>query len=76
MANRYQNSLCCDGKWLHKWEQLELIKDGSLERCERCGLKMHFPTDKRANNYYLSFHIREILRANESRFKKEYPNAL
>lgn len=74
MGNRYQNSECRGG-YLHKWTQLELIKNGSLERCDRCGLKMWFPADRGANRHYLSYHIRSVLRANDPRFIKEYPNA-
>lgn len=70
--NKYQNSECKNG-WLHRWTQLAMIKGGSLERC-RCGLKMWFPADRGANAYYLSYHIRSVLRANDPRYQREYGN--
>ena len=73
-TKRYQNSLCKRKGWLHKWEQLKLINGGSLERCERCGDKMWFPAARGYNTRYLSYHIRSILRADDPRFKKEYPH--
>ncbi len=71
--NRYQKSECRGG-YLHKWLQLEIIKEGSLERCERCGLKMWFPAARGANTKYLSYHIRSVLQSSDPRFKKEYPH--
>lgn len=71
---RYQNSVCMKRGWLHKWIEITRTSMGTLERCERCGLKKHFSKDM-PNHIYLSFHIRSILRANDPRFKKEYPHA-
>lgn len=71
--SRYQNSECRGG-YLHKWIQLEIIKDGSLERCERCGKKMWFSAARGANALYLSYHIRSALQPSDARFEKEYPS--
>lgn len=71
-STRYQNSVCRPG-WLHKFRQLGIVKGGSLERCERCGKQMYFPSNT-PNHIYLSYHIREVLRANDPMFKKEYLN--
>lgn len=71
MRTKYQNSVCKQG-WLHKWNHLENLKGGSLERCERCGLQKHFPINY-PNHLYLSWHIRSILRKSDTNFSKEYP---
>jgi hypothetical protein len=72
MKTKYQNSVCKPG-WLHKWIEVEKTKSGVLERCERCGMKKHFPNDM-PSHLFLSYHIRDILRANDPLFKREYPN--
>lgn len=72
METRYQNSVCRRG-WLHKWIEIAKTRLGTLERCERCGMKMHFRNDM-PNHLMLSFHIRSVLRASDPLFKKEYPN--
>lgn len=72
MKTRYQNSVCREG-WLHKWLPMGETKNGSLERCERCGIKMNFPTNM-PNHLYLSYHIRSVLRKSDTMFAKEYPN--
>lgn len=71
---KYQNSVCRPG-WLHKWKQIIVTEKGSLERCERCGLQMNFPNTI-PNYVYLSYHIREVLRADDSLFRREYPNMI
>lgn len=58
--------------WLHKFKLLAEVKNGILERCERCGLMRHFPNNI-PNHEYLAYHIRSILRADDPLFKKEYP---
>ncbi len=69
---RYQNSVCRPGI-LHKWIEIGQTPRGTLERCERCGMKKHFPKDM-PNHLYLSWHIRSVLRKSDSLFAKEYPN--
>ncbi len=73
MRSKYQNSLCKRGH-LHEFIPIRLTNLGSYERCKKCGLKMHFPSSM-PNHLYLSYHIRSILRADDSLFKREYPNA-
>lgn len=75
LSPRYQNSEC-KGGYLHKFRQLYQTMTGYVERCERCGLQMHFPITPEANHYYLSYHIREVLRAEDALFAHEYPNAI
>lgn len=72
MQTRYQNSICRRGT-LHKFVQIGMTKNGSLERCEKCGLQINFPVNY-PNHLYLSFHIRNVLRAEDPLFRKEYPN--
>ena len=72
METRYQKSVCRRGI-LHKFVLIKNTDKGVLERCERCGMKMHFPNGMK-NHLYLSWHIRSVLRADDSLFRKEYPN--
>jgi hypothetical protein len=72
MKTRYQNSVCRRGI-LHRWVQIRPTNRGTLERCERCGTKMHFPNDT-PNHIFLSYHIRSVLRADDPLFKREYPH--
>ena len=74
METKYQNSVCRPGL-LHKFKQIRITDNGSLERCERCGLQMNFPFTI-PNHIYISFHIRDILRSSDSLFSKEYPNLI
>ena len=50
---------------------MKQTKKGMLERCERCGKLLHCPMDM-PNNIYVSYHVREILRAYEAMYKKEH----
>lgn len=71
MSSRYQRSEC-KGGFLHKFVQVKQTTTGYVERCERCGVQVHFPVDT-PNHIYIQYHIRSILRASDPRFKKEYP---
>lgn len=57
---------------LHNFSSLEQYKDGLVERCTRCGLKMFFPPDT-PNHKYLEYHIRQALQPNDPRYHIEYP---
>lgn len=74
MKTRYQNSVCRPGV-LHKFIQVGLSTIGSLERCQRCGVQIHFPISI-PNHIYVSYHIRSILQSNDNLFKKEFPKAI
>ncbi len=67
---KYQNSVC-RGHFLHKFKQITITDRGSLERCERCGMQKMF-VNGMPNHIYLSFHIREVLRADDPLFNREY----
>lgn len=71
MQTKYQNSVCRRG-WLHDFKRISPTKTGFLERCSRCGLQMNFPNNM-PNHLQISFHIRNILRANDPLFSREYP---
>ena len=71
--SRYQKSEC-KRNMLHDFRVIPFDKGGLLERCTRCGKKMHFP-ETTPNHVYLSFHIRQALPANDPRYKIEYPHA-
>lgn len=73
MQRRYQNSICLKQGWLHDFEQLDLTTKGSVERCRKCGMTKNFPPNI-PNHVYLSFHIKNVLRKEDPRFKKEYPH--
>lgn len=73
MQRRYQNSLCQKRGWLHDFQQLGTVNGGSLERCRKCGQTKFFPAGT-PNHVYLSYHIRSVLRADDPRFRKEYPH--
>lgn len=75
LDNRYLRSRCKKGGWLHKFKVVDNFRGGLVERCERCGEKKFFPKDS-PNIYYLQYHVREILKASDPLFKREYPNAL
>ena len=59
---------------MHKFRRVAQTPSGFVERCERCGKQMHFPIAPGANTYYLSYHIRDVLRANDPMFRREYPH--
>ena len=69
---RYQNSYCKKKGWLHKFNVVRQSDKGVLERCERCGENKNFPVNT-PNHIYLSYHIRNILRADDPLFAREYP---
>ncbi len=71
----YQNSLCPEGLWLHKYMILEQFPEGVLEVCERCGDRKLFSRNV-PNEVYLSYHLRSGLQRYHTRFTKEFPNAL
>lgn len=69
---RFQNSVCRRGI-LHKFRPISTTDEGNVERCLRCGLQKHF---KEKNKWeYLSWHIRDVLRADDPMFRREYPDA-
>lgn len=70
LTKRYRKSIC-RGNWLHKFVTIQKTENGIFERCERCGIGMHFPTNA-PNLYYLQYNIRRILRANDPLFQREY----
>lgn len=70
---RYQNSWCKKVGFLHAFKPIMETGKGVLERCGRCKEKKHFPHGMN-NARYLSYHIRDILRANDPMFRKEFPN--
>lgn len=70
-TRRYQNSWCKKAGFLHNFKPLQNTYKGILERCQRCGTKKHFP-EGMSNAKYLSYHIREILRADDPMYRKEY----
>lgn len=72
LSKRYQNSICKAG-FLHKFRTVGQTITGFVERCKRCGLTKHFPIHKGAQNLYMSFHIRDVLRASDILFRHEYP---
>lgn len=72
METRYQNSVCRPG-WLHKFKDIKQTSTGTLERCERCGLQMNFPSNM-PSHLFLSYHIRQILRKSDPLFAREYLN--
>lgn len=67
---RYRKSVC-KGNFLHKFKEVKQTSTGLLERCEICGLQIHFPMNA-PNIYYLQYHIRSILRASDPLFNREY----
>ena len=70
LPNRYGKSRCSRGKFLHKFVPIE-CDVGILDRCERCGLRVHFPPDIPSQRY-LEYNIRRILRADDQLFNHEY----
>lgn len=72
LPDRYQKS-ACKGDYLHKFAQTATTPIGILERCERCGLEIHFPNDT-PNYKYLEYNIRRILRKSDPLFIHEYGN--
>lgn len=68
--SRYQNSEC-RRDMLHDFRIIASDSNGLTERCTRCGLKKHFPTDT-PNHVYMSWHIRQALQESDPRFKIEY----
>jgi predicted nucleic-acid-binding Zn-ribbon protein len=71
LSRRYQKSICTKGNYLHKFREVERNEYGILERCERCGLRKHFPQDIPSSKY-LEFHIREVLQTNDAIYYHEY----
>ena len=71
LPSRYQKSIC-KGDYLHKFKLIATTQIGIFERCERCGLEMHFPNDT-PNWKYIEYNIRRILRADDILFAHEYP---
>lgn len=72
---RYQNSWCRKSGFLHAFKPVANTPKGVIERCGRCGEKKHFPNGMN-NATYLSYHIRDILRASDPMFRKEYPQII
>lgn len=70
--SRYQNSECKRGM-LHDFRQIVTTPIGHVERCLRCGKKIHFPNNV-PNHIYLSYHIKSALQINDPRYFIEYPN--
>lgn len=71
MDDLWQNSLCLEGLWLHKYRIIENKDSGVVEICERCGGRQLFSSNV-PNTEYLSHHIRSVLPREEVRFNKEY----
>jgi hypothetical protein len=69
---KYQNSICSPG-FLHDLIPIAQVKEGSLERCTRCGLTKHFPFNV-SNAEYLSYHIKSTLQPSDYLFLRHYPN--
>lgn len=69
----YQRSLCCGGKFLHKYELTEIKEEYVVEICTRCKDRQFFK-QKIPNHIYLSYHIRACLQKWHPRFLKEYKN--
>jgi hypothetical protein len=74
LPNRYRKSRC-RGNWLHDFKTIKQTNMGFLERCSRCGVNKHFPV-KAPNLYFLQYHIKNIIRADDPLFRREWPNAI
>lgn len=72
---RYQNSLCEHRGWLHKWITIKYTPLGELVRCERCGNKLHLH-NKMPRHIILSYCLRSVLKADDSLFRREFPEAI
>jgi hypothetical protein len=70
--NRYKNSVCRNN-YLHDFRQVGETTSGILERCIRCGKKVHFPMNI-SNHVYLSYHVRSALQPGEPLYEREYPD--
>ena len=73
LDRRYGESRCSKGNYLHKFRELDRNEYGILEKCERCGKRIHFPYDI-SNTKYLQWHIRDILQASDMAYEHEYNN--
>jgi len=58
---------------LHDFKILPYDRGGLLERCSRCGMKMHFP-ENTPNHKYMEYHTRQALQQSDPRFNIEYRN--
>ncbi len=65
----WQNSLCCEGLYLHDFQIIEVLKDGVIEICNRCHQKEFFKDDDKT---YLASHIRQVIQPNHIRYNHEY----
>lgn len=68
--SRYLKSEC-RRNMLHDFRVLPYDRGGLLERCTRCGMKMHFP-ENTPNYKYLEYHVRQALQPNDPRYHIEY----
>lgn len=64
-------SLCSEGLWLHKYMTRQVVTEGVIEVCDRCGQIQAFSTNI-PNYTYLAFHLRQALQPEDQRFNKEY----
>ena len=64
----YQNSYCLSG-YLHDFQIVDIIPQGSIEICLRCHKKMFF---KDNNRIYLSHHLRLAIQPSHNLFAHEY----
>lgn len=69
----FADSQCRNG-WLHRFNIVQQLENGVVERCEICGIKVPFRIHEgRINNkQYLSFHLRNALPKEHRAFAREY----
>ncbi len=56
---------------LHDFKIISSDNRGLVERCTRCGMKMHFP-ENTPNHKYMEYHVRQALQTSDPRYYVEY----